>query len=108
MWHRFLVNLAKYRTAVELTDSVREAVLVFGGNGICEDFTVLPRLLRDSMIIETWEGAHNTLCLQIMRDAGRVALVRPMALGGERRARALAEPISFHSLAKGVIGHLRI
>lgn len=75
MWQRFLVNLAKYRTAVTLTDSVREAVLVFGGNGICEDFTVLPRLLRDSMIIETWEGAHNTLCLQIMRDAGRSDLL---------------------------------
>ncbi len=75
MWQRFLVNLAKYRTAVTLTDSVREAVLVFGGNGICEDFTVLPRLLRDSMIIETWEGAHNTLCLQIVRDAGRSDLL---------------------------------
>ena len=75
MWQRFLVNLAKYRTAVTLTDSVREAMLVFGGNGICEDFTVLPRLLRDSMIIETWEGAHNTLCLQIMRDAGRSDLL---------------------------------
>ena len=71
MWQRFLVNLAKYRTAVDLTNSVREAILVFGGNGIVEDFTVLPRLLRDSMIIETWEGAHNTLCLQIVRDAAR-------------------------------------
>ena len=71
MWQRFLVNLAKYRTAITLTESVREAILVFGGNGICEDFTVLPRLLRDSMIIETWEGAHNTLCLQMMRDARR-------------------------------------
>jgi acyl-CoA dehydrogenase len=71
LWQRFLINLSKYRTAVTLTESVREAMLVFGGNGICEDFSVLPRLLRDSMIIETWEGAHNTLCLQIMRDAAR-------------------------------------
>ncbi|MFP5264797.1 MAG: acyl-CoA dehydrogenase family protein [Blastocatellia bacterium] len=71
MWQRFLVNLAKYRTAATLTDSVREAILVLGGNGIVEDFTILPRLLRDSMIIETWEGPHNTLCLQIMRDASR-------------------------------------
>ncbi len=75
MWQRFLVNLAKYRTAVDLTTSVREAILVFGGNGIVEDFTVLPRLLRDSMIIETWEGAHNTLCLQIVRDASRSDLI---------------------------------
>jgi acyl-CoA dehydrogenase len=75
MWQRFLVNLAKYRTASTLTDSVKEAILVLGGNGIVEDFTVLPRLLRDSMIIETWEGAHNTLCLQILRDAARSDLL---------------------------------
>jgi alkylation response protein AidB-like acyl-CoA dehydrogenase len=75
MWQRFLVNLAKYRTGATLTSSIREAILVLGGNGIVEDFTVLPRLLRDSMIIETWEGPHNTLCLQICRDAARSDLL---------------------------------
>ncbi|HKP86511.1 MAG TPA: acyl-CoA dehydrogenase family protein [Blastocatellia bacterium] len=74
MWQRFLVNLAKYRTGVTLTTSVREAILVLGGNGIVEDFTILPRLLRDAMIIETWEGPHNTLCLQICRDLSRQGL----------------------------------
>lgn len=71
MWQRFLTNLAKYRTANVLVDSLRQAILVFGGNGIVEDFTVLPRLLRDSLIIETWEGAPNTLRMQIMRDGAR-------------------------------------
>ena len=75
MWQRFLTNLSKYRTAVQLTDSIKEAILLFGGNGIVEDFTILPRLLRDAMIIETWEGAHNTLCLQIMRDMKRSNLI---------------------------------
>ena len=75
MWQRFLINLAKYRTAMTLTDSIREAMLLLGGNGIVEDFTVLPRLLRDAMIIETWEGAHNTLCLQIVRDAAKSGLL---------------------------------
>ena len=71
MWQRFLTNLAKYRTALQLVNSMREAMLVFGGNGIVEDFTILPRLFRDAMIIETWEGPPNTLCLQIIRDAAR-------------------------------------
>ncbi|HXG63526.1 MAG TPA: acyl-CoA dehydrogenase family protein [Blastocatellia bacterium] len=75
MWQRFLINLAKYRTSFTLAESVREAILVLGGNGIVEDFTILPRLLRDSLIIETWEGTHNTLCLQILRDAGRSDLL---------------------------------
>ncbi|HSB11733.1 MAG TPA: acyl-CoA dehydrogenase family protein [Blastocatellia bacterium] len=75
MWQRFLLNLAKYRTASTLTESIREAILILGGNGIIEDFTVLPRLLRDAMIIETWEGTHNTLCLQIVRDAAKSDLL---------------------------------
>jgi alkylation response protein AidB-like acyl-CoA dehydrogenase len=75
MWQRFLINLAKYRSASTLTASVHEAIMVLGANGIVEDFTVLPRLLRDSMIIETWEGTHNTLCLQIVRDAVKSDLV---------------------------------
>ncbi|HEY6334022.1 MAG TPA: acyl-CoA dehydrogenase family protein [Blastocatellia bacterium] len=75
MWQRFLINLAKYRTAVTVTEMVREAILIMGANGIVEDFSVLPRLLRDSMIIETWEGPHNTLSLQIVRDAARSDLL---------------------------------
>jgi acyl-CoA dehydrogenase len=75
MWQRFLLNLAKYRTASTLAQSIREAMLVLGGNGIVEDFTILPRLLRDALIIETWEGSPNTLCLQIMRDAARSNLL---------------------------------
>ncbi len=75
MWQRFLTNLAKYRTALTVVDSLREAMLILGGNGIVEDFTVLPRLFRDAMIIETWEGPPNTLCLQIIRDAARSNLL---------------------------------
>lgn len=75
MWQRFLINLAKYRTGATLTASIHDAIMILGGNGIVEDFTILPRLLRDAMIIETWEGPHNTLCLQIMRDAAKSNLI---------------------------------
>jgi alkylation response protein AidB-like acyl-CoA dehydrogenase len=75
MWQRFLINLAKYRTASSLTNHLKEAILICGANGIVEDFSVLPRLMRDSMVIETWEGPHNTLCLQILRDAMRSDLL---------------------------------
>jgi hypothetical protein len=44
---------------------------LLGANGIVEDFSILPRLLRDSLIIETWEGTHNTLALQLLRDLSR-------------------------------------
>lgn len=68
---RFLINLCKYRTALGATECTREAILQLGGNGIVESFSILPRLYRDSLIIETWEGTHNTLALQICRDGLR-------------------------------------
>lgn len=71
LWQRCLINIAKYRTAVGLTAYVRDAALLLGANGTVEDFSVLPRLLRDALVIETWEGPHNTLALQLVRDVGR-------------------------------------
>jgi hypothetical protein len=71
LWQRCLTNMAKYRTAVSLTAGIRDALLLLGGNGTVEDFSVLPRLLRDALVIETWEGTHNTLALQILRDVQR-------------------------------------
>ena len=36
-----------------------------------ENFSILPRLLRDSVIFEAWEGAHGTLIAQSVRDCQR-------------------------------------
>ena len=53
------------------TECSHEAILLLGGNGTIETFSILPRLYRDSIVIETWEGTHNTLALQIARDGAR-------------------------------------
>lgn len=75
LWQRFLINVVKYRTSHDSVERVKEAMLVFGANGVMNDFSILPRLMRDSMVLETWEGTHNTLCLQIMRDLHKFDLV---------------------------------
>ena len=83
--HRFLVNANKYVTSLTATLVVRRAIEVLGGNGTIEDFSPLPRLYRDAIVFESWEGAHNVLVEQVRRDAahrGLVPLVR-----GELRAR---------------------
>jgi alkylation response protein AidB-like acyl-CoA dehydrogenase len=68
---RVAVNLNKYRTSISGTDVIRRGIEVLGGNGAMENFSVLPRLLRDSIIFEAWEGAHNTLLAQSVRDIQR-------------------------------------
>ncbi|MSP54975.1 MAG: hypothetical protein EXR69_05130 [Myxococcales bacterium] len=68
---RMLVNLNKIWTALTCPAGVREAIEVLGGNGAIEEFSVLPRLLRDSLVLEAWEGGHGVLCAQVLKDARR-------------------------------------
>jgi hypothetical protein len=73
--HRFLVNANKYVTSIAATDVVHRAIEILGGNGTIEDFSPLPRLYRDSIVFESWEGTHNVLCAQVHRDCARLDLL---------------------------------
>lgn len=56
-----MVSLLKYKVSTLGSWMAREAILTLGGNGIIGDFSVLPRLMNDNIINETWEGTHNVL-----------------------------------------------
>lgn len=68
---RLLLSLAKPTITRMASAGVREAIGVLAGNGIEERFTPLPRLFRDCVITETWEGAHFTLLAQAHDDMRR-------------------------------------
>lgn len=72
--HRLLVNINKYATSVQASRGIRRAQEIMGGNGAIEDFSVVPRLYRDALVFESWEGSHNVLCLQAARDMQRYGL----------------------------------
>ena len=74
---RIAVMINKYRTAVSSTANARDGIEVLGGNGTIDDFSPLPRLYRDAMVVESWEGTHNTLCAQVVRDFLARSLHRP-------------------------------
>jgi alkylation response protein AidB-like acyl-CoA dehydrogenase len=65
---RELILLQKIFSANEAVDMLRQAISIFGGHGVMEDFSSLPRLLRDAMVNELWEGPKNVLLTQIYRD----------------------------------------
>jgi len=73
-FHRYLVNANKLTCSLAATQTVRESLEILGGNGAIETFSVLPRLLRDAVVYEQWEGTHNTLTAQVLRDLGRLDL----------------------------------
>lgn len=71
IWHRLLVNANKVVTSIAATKVVRRGIETLGGNGTIEDFSPLPRLWRDAIVFESWEGTHNVLCAQVLRDLAR-------------------------------------
>jgi acyl-CoA dehydrogenase len=98
-WHRILVNANKFVTSLAATMVCRRGIEALGGNGTIEDFSPLPRLYRDAIVFESWEGTHNVLCAQVLRDLAKLDAVdlvvnRAQAspeLSGRLR-RSLAEP----------------
>ncbi len=70
---RELVMLQKITSAWDAVDTIRSAMSVFGGHGIMEDFSSLPRLFRDATVNELWEGPRNVLLWQIHRDLQKAA-----------------------------------
>lgn len=68
---RVATNLVKMRSCQHSHRVVLTAIETLGGNGAIESFSILPRLLRDNVVYENWEGAHNTLVAQTVRDFER-------------------------------------
>ncbi len=68
---RILLSLCKPVLTMTSTRMTHEAMLLLGGNGIEERFSCLPRLYRDAVIMEIWEGPHDVLFTQALRDLRR-------------------------------------
>ncbi len=91
-YYRFLVNANKYAVAVRTTGVVRDAIEVLGGNGAIESFSPLPRLLRDAIVYEQWEGTHNVLAAQVRRDMSRLGLAAVVFERVARMVKGISHP----------------
>jgi alkylation response protein AidB-like acyl-CoA dehydrogenase len=69
---RELVLLQKICTTNEGVKVLNEAMSIFAGHGVMEEFSALPRIFRDVVVNEQWEGPRNLLLTQIYRDIQRV------------------------------------
>lgn len=91
---RVAINLNKYRSAVIAHEVINHGIELLGGNGAIETFSVLPRLLRDNVVCENWEGTHNVLMAQVQRDMRRYGLHKSfLAL-----IRRMLEPLAVREL----------
>ncbi|MCB9640260.1 MAG: acyl-CoA dehydrogenase family protein [Myxococcales bacterium] len=74
---RMGLNLNKFRSAVLAHEVILQSIELLGGNGAIESFSALPRLLRDNVVYENWEGTHNVLIAQVQRDISRFQVHTP-------------------------------
>lgn len=68
---RLMVNIGKSIISKRSVDNIHHSIDGIGGNGAIENMSSLPRLFRDAVIFENWEGTHNTLYMQVLRDIHR-------------------------------------
>jgi alkylation response protein AidB-like acyl-CoA dehydrogenase len=68
---RQLVLLEKITVAKDSNDMSRLGISALGGHGVMEDFSSLPRMLRDGLVNELWEGPRNVLLTQLFVDFQR-------------------------------------
>ncbi len=68
---RLMANIGKSVISRRAVDNLHYCIDGMGGNGAIETTSSLPRLFRDTVIHENWEGTHNTLYNQVLRDFAR-------------------------------------
>jgi acyl-CoA dehydrogenase len=68
---RAAVTVNKLTCSLDAGLVVHHAIEILGGNGTIEDLSPLPRLYREVPVQESWEGPHNTLVAQFLRDTLR-------------------------------------
>lgn len=66
---RILIMLQKLVACDDSARSNETAMSIFGGHGLMEDFSALPRLFRDATTLNgAWEGPRNLLLTRIYMD----------------------------------------
>ncbi|MGZ8559864.1 MAG: acyl-CoA dehydrogenase family protein, partial [Chitinophagaceae bacterium] len=67
---RFINPITKKWTAETGVYLVRESMELIGGLGYIED-TVMPKIMRDVMVLPIWEGSGNIIVLDMLRSMAK-------------------------------------
>ncbi|WP_200978754.1 acyl-CoA dehydrogenase family protein [Echinicola sp. 20G] len=63
---RMITPMVKRQTAETSVYGIRECMELMGGMGYIED-TILPKFMRDTLVLPIWEGTSNMMVLDMLR-----------------------------------------
>ncbi len=69
---RLMANVNKAVWTTRILSRIQDAAETLAGNGMIEQTSSMPRLIRDAMTMEKWEGSQNTMRMQVLRDIERL------------------------------------
>ncbi|MCP4227674.1 MAG: acyl-CoA dehydrogenase, partial [Actinomycetia bacterium] len=73
---RLMANVNKAVWCPRIVSRIQDAAETLAGNGVIEQTSAMPRLIRDAMTMEKWEGSPNTMRMQVLRDIERLGYDR--------------------------------
>lgn len=96
---RLLTPMVKRASAEASVYLARESMELMGGLGYIED-TVMPKIMRDMMVLPIWEGAGNIMLLDMLRASGKTDALN--LLGEE-----IAHLAGGHPKAAGIVAEAK-
>jgi putative acyl-CoA dehydrogenase len=91
---RIALPAAKYWICKRTPLITAEALECLGGNGYIEDYSAMPRLLRDAPLNSIWEGSGNVTALDVLRALTRAPDAADALLADVDRAADGAEVVA--------------
>lgn len=89
---RILIPIAKYSTAENAYQIIQKSMELMGGNGYIED-GIMPRLMRDALVLPIWEGAGNIMFLDMIRACIKSNAFQLLAEFIHQQLRNLQQPL---------------
>ena len=75
---RLLIMMQKLVACTDSVTTTEQAMSILGANGLMEDFSALPRMYRDAVVLGgAWEGPRNLLLTRIYMDLQKSAAWYP-------------------------------
>ncbi|MEI2611861.1 MAG: acyl-CoA dehydrogenase family protein [Candidatus Promineifilaceae bacterium] len=99
---RLGIPLNKFRASILAQELLSQGLDMLGGNGLREDFSPLPRLLRDTLALNAWEGSANALLTHMHHEMRQERIHEPFL----RLIRHLLQPSPFEELRRQALAQL--